>query len=115
MEGDRLVSIGQFSLSARLTVRALRLYDRIGLLAPARVDPETGYRYYALPQAAAVRSGLTSSRAWSKQSIESSGDAKVRAEAEVRRGGESEAIQDSWPEETISVNAVAVEPYKDLE
>jgi hypothetical protein len=30
-------------------------------------------------------------------------------------GGEFEAIQDSWPEELVSVEAVAVEPYPDLE
>jgi hypothetical protein len=46
---------------------------------------------------------------------ESSEDAKARAEADIRRGGEFEAIQDSWPEETVSVEAVAVEPYPDLE
>ena len=37
-------------------------------------------------------------------------DAKARAEAEVREGGEFETIQDSWPEEIV-----AVEPYPDLE
>jgi len=46
---------------------------------------------------------------------ESSEDAKAQAEAEVRGGGEFEAIQDSWPEEIVSVEAVAVEPYPDLE
>ena len=56
MEGDRFVSIGRFSLLTRLTVRALRLYDKLGLLTPARVDEETGYRYYALSQAAAAGS-----------------------------------------------------------
>ena len=29
--------------------------------------------------------------------------------------GKFEAIQDSWPEEIVSVEAVAVEPYPDLE
>ena len=42
-------------------------------------------------------------------------DAKARAESEVRRGGEFEAIQDSWPEEIVSVDALAVESYPDLE
>jgi DNA-binding transcriptional MerR regulator len=56
MEGDRLVSIGRFSVLTRLSVRALRLYDKQGLLTPARVDPETGYRYYALSQAAVAGS-----------------------------------------------------------
>lgn len=46
---------------------------------------------------------------------ESPDDAKARAEAEVRGGGEFEAIQDSWPEEIVSVEAVAVERYEDLE
>ena len=52
MEDDRFVSIGRFSQQTRLTVRALRLYDKLGLLTPARVDGDTGYRYYALSQAA---------------------------------------------------------------
>lgn len=36
-------------------------------------------------------------------------DAKARAEADVRRRDNFEAIQDSWPEEIVSVEAVAVE------
>jgi hypothetical protein len=46
---------------------------------------------------------------------ESPDEARALAEAEVRGGGELEAIQDSWPEEVVSVEAVAVEPYPDLE
>jgi hypothetical protein len=46
---------------------------------------------------------------------ESSEDATARAEADIRGGGELEAIQDSWPEATVSVEAVAVEAYLDLE
>jgi hypothetical protein len=46
---------------------------------------------------------------------ESPDEARALAEAEVREGGEFEAIQDSWPEEVASVEAVAVEPYPDLE
>ena len=42
-------------------------------------------------------------------------DAKARAEADVRRGQQFEAIQDSWPEEIVSVEALAAEPYPDLE
>ena len=48
---EHLVPIGQFSLLVRLTVRALRLYDREQLLVPAWVDPHTGYRYYTVAQA----------------------------------------------------------------
>jgi hypothetical protein len=46
---------------------------------------------------------------------ESSNDAKARAEADVRGGGDFEAIQDTWPEEILSVEAIAAEPYPDLE
>jgi DNA-binding transcriptional MerR regulator len=46
-----LISIGQFSLLTRLTVRALRLYDKQGILVPAHVDPDSGYRYYTVEQA----------------------------------------------------------------
>ena len=35
----------------RLSVKALRLYDRQGLLQPAHIDPSSGYRYYSLDQA----------------------------------------------------------------
>jgi effector-binding domain-containing protein len=35
----------------RLSTKALRLYDEMGLLKPAHVDPVTGYRYYRLGQA----------------------------------------------------------------
>jgi DNA-binding transcriptional MerR regulator len=42
----REVSIGEFGRRSRLSVKALRLYDELGVLAPARVDQVSGYRYY---------------------------------------------------------------------
>jgi len=39
-------SIGEFARRSRLSPRALRLYDGLGLLSPARVDEGSGYRYY---------------------------------------------------------------------
>ena len=42
--------IGDFSRIARVSARLLRFYDEIGLLAPARADPQTGYRYYTVAQ-----------------------------------------------------------------
>jgi DNA-binding transcriptional MerR regulator len=44
------VQIGRFSRLTGLTVKALRHYDDLGLLKPAEVDPETGYRTYAPEQ-----------------------------------------------------------------
>jgi DNA-binding transcriptional MerR regulator len=41
-----LMPIGHFARSAGLSVVALRHYDRVGVLAPAYVDPRTGYRRY---------------------------------------------------------------------
>ena len=41
------ISTGQFSKRTDLSIRALRLYDAEQLLQPSRVDPITGYRYYA--------------------------------------------------------------------
>ena len=41
-----LLTIGAFARAARLTPKALRLYDELGLLVPAAVDAESGYRYY---------------------------------------------------------------------
>jgi PPM family protein phosphatase len=42
----RLLTIGAFARAAGLTPKALRLYGESGLLPPAAVDPESGYRFY---------------------------------------------------------------------
>ncbi|MGI5520822.1 MerR family transcriptional regulator [Micromonospora sp. CA-259024] len=52
-----LLTIGAFAAAARLTPKALRLYDQVGVLPPAAVDPESGYRLYdpeQLPRARLV-------------------------------------------------------------
>jgi DNA-binding transcriptional MerR regulator len=40
------MSIGEFARRSRLSAKALRLYDELGLLPPARVDESSGYRFY---------------------------------------------------------------------
>ena len=50
-----LVTIGEFARSSRLSAKALRRYDELGLLRPARVDPVTGYRYYDATQVERAR------------------------------------------------------------
>jgi serine/threonine protein phosphatase PrpC len=45
-----LMSSGEFARTSGLTRKALRLYDELGLLTPARVDPQSGYRFYAPAQ-----------------------------------------------------------------
>ena len=41
-----MISIGQFSKTCLVTIKTLHYYDKIGLLHPAKIDPDTGYRYY---------------------------------------------------------------------
>ena len=41
-----LLTIGAFSRASRLSPKALRLYDSLGLLSPAHVDQVSGYRFY---------------------------------------------------------------------
>jgi serine/threonine protein phosphatase PrpC len=50
-----LLTIGEFAAASRLTPKALRLYDESGLLRPAAVDPESGYRLYEPGQLARAR------------------------------------------------------------
>ncbi|MEU8460935.1 MerR family transcriptional regulator [Streptomyces sp. NPDC029003] len=45
-----MFTIGDFAKHGRVSVRMLRHYDALGLLRPARVDPLTGYRFYAAGQ-----------------------------------------------------------------
>src|SRR5262249_33068221 len=42
--------IGEFAQIARVSGRQLRFYDQLGLLQPARIDAQTGYRYYSIRQ-----------------------------------------------------------------
>mgnify|MGYP001815317318 CR=1 FL=1 len=42
--------IGEFSKISRIPISALRYYGDSGLLPPAAIDPDTGYRYYAAAQ-----------------------------------------------------------------
>lgn len=44
------MSIGEFARRSRLSPKALRLYDGLGVLSPARVDELSGYRYYTEAQ-----------------------------------------------------------------
>ena len=45
-----MYKIGDFSRLSLVSVKALRYYDELGLLKPARVDDGTGYRYYSTRQ-----------------------------------------------------------------
>jgi len=47
---ENLMPIGEFAAASRLSQKALRLYGENGVLPPAWVDPDSGYRYYRLEQ-----------------------------------------------------------------
>jgi DNA-binding transcriptional MerR regulator len=45
-----MLSIGEFASLGMVSVRTLRHYDEIGLLPPAHIDQQTGYRAYSADQ-----------------------------------------------------------------
>jgi len=50
MRKSQLLLIGEFSKITGASVKSLRYYERLGLLTPAYIDPDTSYRYYELEQ-----------------------------------------------------------------
>lgn len=50
--GSHLYKIGMFAQMNHVTIKTLRFYEEQGLLAPAYVDGENGYRYYTMDQMA---------------------------------------------------------------
>ena len=49
-----LYKIGVFAAMNHVTVKTLRFYEEQGLLEPALIQPENGYRYYTLSQMAVL-------------------------------------------------------------
>ncbi len=45
-----MLSIGEFSKICKVSTKTLRYYAEIGLILPSEVNPENGYRYYAIEQ-----------------------------------------------------------------
>ena len=50
-----LLSIGMLAEMTRLSIKALRVYDELGILQPRHVDAHTGYRYYGVDQLSSAR------------------------------------------------------------
>ena len=51
---DTLYKIGMFAAMNHVTVKTVRFYEEQGLLSPALIHPENGYRYYTLSQMAVL-------------------------------------------------------------
>jgi len=93
-----LLTIGAFAREARLSPKALRMYDELGLLAPAAVDAESGYRHYhpdQLPRARLVahlrRVGMPLAR--------------IAAVADLPPAAAAQAIEAYWAEVEADVAA----------
>jgi len=50
MEKDELLKISELADFFGTTPKALRLYEKKGIIVPSKVDPQTGYRYYSANQ-----------------------------------------------------------------
>ena len=53
-ENSILYKIGMFAAMNHITVKTLRFYEEQGLLMPAYINQENGYRYYTLSQMAVI-------------------------------------------------------------
>ena len=47
---DAYMRIGEIAAFFNVSVKAMRIYEKTGVLKPAKVDPQTGYRYYLADQ-----------------------------------------------------------------
>ena len=50
MDRKKLFPIGEVSKLFHISVSSLRHYETIGLLTPAYISPDSGYRYYGPEQ-----------------------------------------------------------------
>lgn len=50
MKKRNLLSIGEVSNISGVHINSLRYYDKLGILKPAYIDPDTNYRYYTNAQ-----------------------------------------------------------------
>ena len=50
MDDDVLMRIGEIAAFFNVSVKAMRVYEKMGILKPVKVDEKTGYRYYTANQ-----------------------------------------------------------------
>lgn len=50
MDDDVLLRIGEIAAFFNVSVKAMRIYEKMGILKPVKVDEKTGYRYYTADQ-----------------------------------------------------------------
>ena len=47
---DNLLRIGEIAGFFNVSVKAIRIYEKMGIIKPVKVDPKTKYRYYSADQ-----------------------------------------------------------------
>lgn len=47
---DILMRIGEIAGFFNVSVKAIRIYEKMGIVKPAKIDAKTGYRYYTADQ-----------------------------------------------------------------
>lgn len=47
---EHLMKIGEIAAFFNVSVKAVRIYEKKGIIKPARIDKQTGYRYYTADQ-----------------------------------------------------------------
>lgn len=102
IEGDAeavLLKIGEVADFFQISVKAVRIYEKKGIITPAYIDPESGYRYYTpdqLHQMAALLElkalGFSLDEIKDVMVGESSKEALYKAMEEKRRNWENLAI-----------------------
>ncbi len=93
-----MFTIGEFSKLCGLTVKTLRFYHEEGLLVPAHVDPDTGYRYYQEGQLETARviawlRGVDFPIADIRQLLHDADEGQLLAQLERRRSQIQEQIK----------------------
>ncbi len=80
------MKIGEFAAFSDISIRALRLYDRMGLLRPSYVDAESGYRYYLPDQMQTINTILSFKKVgFSLKEIKDMVSAHLNREAVIKR------------------------------
>lgn len=80
------MKIGEFAAFSDISIRALRLYDRMGLLRPSYVDAESGYRYYLPDQVQTINTILSFKKVgFSLKEIKDMVSAHLNREAVIKR------------------------------
>jgi len=101
-----LMTIGAFGERTRLSAKALRLYDRLGLVRPARTDPASGYRFYGEDQVDGARLVALLRRLGMPLPVIADVVAKPPAEAAEAVGGYWAQIETATAERRVLVSYI---------